>query len=199
MVVSFSFCVVMRDANDGRVAKRPRIDAMERRRLPGTEIDVSVLCLGTWAFAGTAEKPDATHGFIDGGQPAIEEIVATALECGINFFDTAEAYAGHAAERSLGAALSASGRPRGDYVVASKFGRHAGNVDERYGGAEIRAALGRSLDALGLDFIDLYQVSEVEWETRREQRRHRPRTRRQQKFLRARRGGVQANGDVPHD
>jgi aryl-alcohol dehydrogenase-like predicted oxidoreductase len=131
---------------------------MLRRRLPGTDIDVSVLCLGTWSFGGTPEKPDATHGFIDGGQPAINAIVAAALEAGINFFDTAEAYAGHAAERALGEALRASGVERSDFVVASKFGLHQGSVDIRYDGAAIRAALSASLQALGLDCIDLYQV-----------------------------------------
>jgi aryl-alcohol dehydrogenase-like predicted oxidoreductase len=130
---------------------------MEKRRLPNTELDVSVLCLGTWAFAGTEEKPDATHGFIEGGQEAINAIVAEALAQGINFFDTAEGYADHASERALGVALRASGRQRHEYVIASKFGSHRGAEQIAYTGADIRAALAASLEALGLEYLDLYQ------------------------------------------
>jgi myo-inositol catabolism protein IolS len=129
-----------------------------RRRLSNTDLDVSVLCLGTWNFGGTQEQPDATHGFVAGGQAAVNDIVGKAFEVGINFFDTAEAYADHAAERALGEALRASGRSRNEYVVASKFGRHKGACDVKYDGAAVRSALSDTLAALGLEYLDLYQV-----------------------------------------
>ena len=93
------------------LSTRRRKTRMPRRRLPGTDLDVSVLSLGTWSFGGTAEKPDATHGFISGGQPAINAIVATALRCGINFFDAAEANSAMLHSRA-GRRRSFSGRPK---------------------------------------------------------------------------------------
>jgi len=83
------------------------------------------------------------------------EVVAAALDAGINFFDTADIYGQGQSEEFLGLALG----PRRDEVfIATKFGLDMG--DERKGAqpAYLRAAVEASLRRLGTDRIDLYQL-----------------------------------------
>eukprot|EP00005_Dracoamoeba_jomungandri_P002947 CAMPEP_0174255228 /NCGR_PEP_ID=MMETSP0439-20130205/4563_1 /TAXON_ID=0 /ORGANISM="Stereomyxa ramosa, Strain Chinc5" /LENGTH=342 /DNA_ID=CAMNT_0015337307 /DNA_START=1 /DNA_END=1026 /DNA_ORIENTATION=- len=123
---------------------------MEYITLPQTDLRVSRICLGTWQFSG---KGDNTWDEIP--QDTANEIVQTALDNGINFFDTAEAYGRHNAEKVLGEALK--GR-RQEAVIASKFGLHVGESAKVYSYDDILSALDESLGALGTDYIDLYQV-----------------------------------------
>jgi aryl-alcohol dehydrogenase-like predicted oxidoreductase len=83
------------------------------------------------------------------------EVVAAALESGINFFDTADMYGDTLSEQHLGRAL---GRQRGQAVIATKFGWA---IDEKRKGASpayVRRAVEDSLRRLGTDYIDLYQL-----------------------------------------
>jgi aryl-alcohol dehydrogenase-like predicted oxidoreductase len=86
---------------------------------------------------------------------ATSTVVDTALDAGINFFDTADIYGSTKSEEYLGRAL---GRRRDDVVVATKFGSA---VDEQRKGARpeyVRRAVDDSLRRLGTDRIDLYQL-----------------------------------------
>ncbi len=112
---------------------------MDTRRIGSLE--VSVVGLGTNNFGSRMDES------------AVAPVVHTALEAGINFFDTADVYG--ESEVRLGKAL---GRRRDDVVVATKFGSP---VDGGSAGASteyIRAAVERSLRRLGTDRIDLYQL-----------------------------------------
>ena len=115
---------------------------MEYRKLGATDIEVSVMALGCWPFAG---------GVVWGEQDD-EESVATvhaALDAGVNFFDTAEGYEEGHSERVLGRALL--GR-RQDAIIATKVSpNHLAPED-------IVAACERSLENLRTDHIDLYQI-----------------------------------------
>ena len=51
--------------------------------------EVSRLCCGTQQFSGTEASPDVTWGWME--QPVASEIVATAFDAGINFYDCAQA------------------------------------------------------------------------------------------------------------
>ncbi|WP_148570746.1 aldo/keto reductase [Nocardioides caldifontis] len=91
---------------------------------------------------------------------AVREIVDTALEVGVNFFDTADTYGLGASEELLGHALQ--GR-RDEVVVATKFGMdmqghngpdHGARASRRY----VRRAVEASLRRLRTDHIDLYQL-----------------------------------------
>src|SRR5579884_1614546 len=87
------------------------VDSMELRQLGASDLQVSVVCLGSWL----------TYG---GGVPAdqAEACVDRAFDVGINFIDTANVYAGGKAEEFLGEVLSR--RPRESYILATKlFGR----------------------------------------------------------------------------
>jgi aryl-alcohol dehydrogenase-like predicted oxidoreductase len=121
---------------------------MRMVRLGKTELHVSAIAFGTWAFGGEWGRFDA------------DEATATihrALDEGINLFDTAQAYGFGVAERLLGQAL---GPRRDDVVVATKGGlRPEGDRLLRDAGPPwLRKGVEASLRNLGTDVIDLYQI-----------------------------------------
>ncbi|HMN26733.1 MAG TPA: aldo/keto reductase [Caldilineaceae bacterium] len=115
---------------------------MEYRRLGKTELQVSVLALGCWPFAG---------GRYWGDQDDADSIatVHAALDAGINFFDTAEGYENGQSERVLGRALV--GR-RSQALIATKVSPNHLRT------AEVITACENSLTNLQTDYIDLYQI-----------------------------------------
>ncbi|TYP79054.1 aldo/keto reductase [Paenibacillus methanolicus] len=132
-----------------------------KRKLGNSEAAISPLGLGCWAIGGPF-----TLGGLEDGWGAVDDnesiaAIHAALEAGVNFFDTADAYGAGHSETILGQALK--GR-RGDVVIATKFGytnnpaarevylRH--DVTPEY----IRKACENSLRRLGTDYIDLYQI-----------------------------------------
>ncbi len=95
---------------------------------------------------------------------ASRAVVEAALDAGINYFDTAEIYGGGKSEEFLGAALAGH---RDEVIVASKFG-HAKFLPEGQRGGEpawIRRCLEGSLQRLGTDRIDHYQIHTPDPET----------------------------------
>jgi myo-inositol catabolism protein IolS len=115
---------------------------MKYLKLGKTDITVSVVSMGCWAFAG---------GRVWGPQDEAESIatVRAALDAGVNFFDTAEGYGNGTSEAVLGRALA--GR-RHEAVIATKVSR------SHLSGDEVREACERSLRRLQTDTIDLYQI-----------------------------------------
>ncbi len=86
---------------------------------------------------------------------ATAEVVAAALDSGINFFDTADIYGSGQSEEFLGRAL---GSRRKQVIVATKFGM---KLDDARQGAKpdyVKRAAADSLKRLGTDYIDLYQI-----------------------------------------
>lgn len=85
------------------------------------------------------------------------EAVHTALDNGINFFDTADTYGLGVSETTLGKAL---GNRRSEAVISTKFGVVAGKGKTYYDNspAYIRKACIASLERLGTDYIDLYSI-----------------------------------------
>jgi aryl-alcohol dehydrogenase-like predicted oxidoreductase len=125
---------------------------MKRTKLGRTDLDVSRICFGTWQFGG------------DWGSLDEQENVAAmrrALELGVNFFDTAQAYGFGASEQLLGEALGDELRSRrDDIVIATKGGlRMSDDGLVRDSSREwLRQGVEDSLGYLGVDHIDLYQV-----------------------------------------
>lgn len=118
---------------------------MKYRRLGNTGLKVSEIGLGSWLTYGTAAE-----------QKAADECVAAAFECGINYFDTANAYNRGEGEKAIGAAL----RPykRSDYVLSTKvfFPMGDGANDRGLSRKHIMEQCEASLRRLGTDYIDVY-------------------------------------------
>lgn len=115
---------------------------MNYTTLNHTDIRVSTLVLGCFAFAG-----GQTWGPQDEGDSV--ETIEAALEAGINFFDTAEGYGDGYSEGLLGRVFS--GR-RSEVVIATKASPN------HLKPGELEAACAASLRRLETDYIDLYQI-----------------------------------------
>lgn len=116
---------------------------MELRRIGSLE--VSLVGLGCNNLGWVLDRQQA------------QTVVGAALDAGITYFDTADAYGAGASEQDLGAAL---GSRRDEAVVATKFGAPNTVPEGVRGGsaAWIRRACDASLARLGIDVIDHYQV-----------------------------------------
>jgi aryl-alcohol dehydrogenase-like predicted oxidoreductase len=125
---------------------------MDHRPLGRTGVSVSKLCLGAMMF-GAWGNPDADDGV---------RIIHRALDAGITFIDTADVYSGGDSEAIVGRAL-AGGR-RDDVVLATKVGLPMGDAPNRRGTSRrwITQAVEDSLQRLGTDWIDLYQVHRLD-------------------------------------
>ena len=123
--------------------------AMEYRRLGNSGLEVSRVCLGTMMFGD--RTGDAEAG----------EIVAHAFDAGVNFIDTADAYADGGSETITGAAIRAH---RARWILATKVANvmgGAGNERPHTGGLSRRwmfQACDASLKRLGTDWIDIYYL-----------------------------------------
>jgi voltage-dependent potassium channel beta subunit len=124
---------------------------MHYRRLGASGLQVSELSLGSWI---------TYHTQVD--VATAKEMLAAAMDAGINFFDNAEAYAQGQSEVVMGEAFKALKWPRLHYVVSTKFfwgiGRDAGNPVNRIDTLNrkyLTQAIDGSLRRMGLDFIDL--------------------------------------------
>src|SRR5205085_4347235 len=83
---------------------------MNYRRLGRSGLQVSELSLGSWV---------TYHNQVDTG--AAKEMLAAAMDGGVNFFDNAEVYAHGESEVVMGSAFKALGWPRLNYIVSTKF------------------------------------------------------------------------------
>lgn len=125
---------------------------MQTRKLGTTDLDVSVIGLGTNNFGGRTD--------LEGSRRVID----AAIEHGINFFDTADIYADTHSESILGEVM---GTRRDQIVLATKFGKPISGSTEkkRASRAYIFKAVEASLTRLKTDRIDLYQQHEPDPET----------------------------------
>jgi len=94
------------------------------------------------------------------GSKEVESLVGTALDGGVNFVDTADVYSEGESEKLLGGALAALARPREQVVIATKVRGRVGPGVNQVGlsRAHILASIDHSLQRLGLDHVDLYQI-----------------------------------------
>ncbi len=123
---------------------------MEYRRLGSSGLKVSELSLGSWV---------TYHNQVD--TAAAKEMLAAAMDAGINFFDNAEVYAKGQSEVVMGQAFKALGWPRLNYIVSTKFfwgldrDGNAVNRKDTLNRKYLMQAIDGSLQRMGLDFIDL--------------------------------------------
>jgi len=130
---------------------------MRYKTLGNTGLLVSEICLGTMTFGGKGFW--TAIGTLD--QSVADDIVARALDAGVNFIDTADVYSEGVSEEITGAAMRNSGRPRTDVVLATKVYGSVGSGGPNDRGASrghIMDGVKASLKRLGTDYIDLYQI-----------------------------------------
>lgn len=128
---------------------------MEYRRLGKSGLKVSALSFGSWVTFGNQI-----------GDNSAEELMKTAYDAGINFFDNAELYADGKSEEVMGNVLKKMGWNRDTYTVSSKvfwggklptqFGLHRKHVVE---------ACNAALKRLQVDYLDLYFCHRADRET----------------------------------
>src|SRR5690348_5859814 len=126
---------------------------MQFRKLGNGSLEVSELSFGTWlTVAGGIGREQAIR------------CIHAAVDCGITLFDTANQYGAGEAERVLGEALRSYSRGR--YLIATKLYFPVGDEpDQGLSAAQIEKQLNRSLQRLGVDYIDLYQCHRYDKET----------------------------------
>ncbi|HEY3670665.1 MAG TPA: aldo/keto reductase, partial [Acidimicrobiia bacterium] len=136
---------------------------MQYVKLGRTGLDVSRICLGCMSYGEAAR----------GGHPwALDEdtsraFYVQALDAGINFFDSANVYSGGTSEEFLGRALRDLGVNRDEVVVATKVNGPMRKGPNSVGLSRkaILAEVDHSLQRLGTDFIDLYQIHRLDRNT----------------------------------
>ena len=118
---------------------------MELRRLGNSGLKVSAVGIGCNNFGGRIDAA-GTRAVVD-----------AALDHGITLFDTADVYGNQQSETLLGQALGAR---RPDVVIATKFAMPMGQAAHQRGGSRryVMSAVEASLERLGTDYIDLYQM-----------------------------------------
>ena len=123
---------------------------MKYQTLGNTDLNISVIGLGTFQLAGS-------WGQIF--QPAdVFEIMGAAEDVGVNFLDTAECYGNHLSEQLIGNSLNSARRKH--WIIATKFGHQHnadGSMTDLWSASDVTAQLDASLNALQMDYIDLYQ------------------------------------------
>jgi 1-deoxyxylulose-5-phosphate synthase len=127
---------------------------MEYVNLGLTGLRVSRVCLGMMSFG----RHESRRWALD--EAAAEPIVRRAVEGGITFFDTADVYNGGESEVITGHLLPKYFGMREEYVVATKVhgqtmpGENGRGLSRKH----VLASIDASLQRLGLDYVDLYQI-----------------------------------------
>ncbi len=129
---------------------------MRTRRFGDTDLEASELGFGTWALGST--------WWGDVSESSGERLLDRALDLGITFFETGDAYGQGANEELVGRVLAPH---RDEIQLSTKFGyvldsgrqEHSeGERPQRWDGPFVRSALEGSLRRLGTDRVDLYQL-----------------------------------------
>jgi len=137
---------------------------MKMNFLGNSGIKVSELCFGAMTFGGRGYW--RTIGEVE--QNDANDIVAMAIEGGINFFDTADVYSEGLSEQILGKAL---GPKRKEIILATKVRGRTGKGPNEVGLSRLHIIenCNASLKRLGTDYIDLYQVHNFDPSTPQEE------------------------------
>ena len=122
---------------------------MQKVQIKKTDLQVSALCMGGCPLGG--------YGWGDVSRQELINAVRTALDNGINFFDTADTYGLGESERTLAEAFGADSHKA---IITTKFGVRVENGKTFYDNSReyIFQAVEASLKRLNRDYIDLYQV-----------------------------------------
>jgi 1-deoxyxylulose-5-phosphate synthase len=134
---------------------------MQYVNLGSTGLKVSRICLGTMTYGSKKWR----EWVLD--EEESKPFIRRALELGINFFDTADMYSAGASEEVLGRALQEFAPSRDKVVVATKVFNPMGDDPNQRGLSRkhIMHAIDDSLQRLGTDYVDLYQIHRFDYST----------------------------------
>jgi 1-deoxyxylulose-5-phosphate synthase len=134
---------------------------MQYVNLGSSGLKVSRICLGCMTY-GSSKWRDWVLDY-----EAAKPFIRRALDSGINFFDTADAYSLGESEVVLGRALREFGVARDKVVVATKVFNPMGEDPNQRGLSRkhIMHAIDDSLHRLGMDYVDLYQIHRFDKDT----------------------------------
>lgn len=135
---------------------------MKYTKLGNSDLEVSRICLGCMGFG---DAKNGQHSWtIDEGKS--REIIKKALDLGVNFFDTAIAYQSGTSEQYVGRAVRDFTK-RDDVVIATKFlPRTQADIENGITGQQhIERMINKSLQNLGMDYVDLYIYHMWDWNT----------------------------------
>ncbi|MDC3417411.1 aldo/keto reductase [Aquibacillus salsiterrae] len=135
---------------------------MEYVRLGSTGLEVSRICLGCMSYG----EPNRGNHAWTLNEAESRPFIKKALELGINFFDTANVYSNGSSEEIVGRALKDYAK-REEVVIATKV---HGSMRKGPNGAglsrkAIMAEIDNSLQRLGTDYVDLYQIHRWDYHT----------------------------------
>ena len=134
---------------------------MERRRLGGTDIEVSQIIVGCGNFGGIGSAPE----FFGQGESEEEafRIMDAAWSLGITMFDTADAYGGGRSETAIGRWIVSRGhRPQ---LTTKTFNPMDTGEDHGLSRVRLTRQIESSLDRLGVEQVDLYLAHEFDPDT----------------------------------
>src|ERR1700681_356902 len=126
---------------------------MQYVNLGNTGMRVSRVCMGIMSFGNDSDRAWALD------ENSAEPIVRAAVEGGVTFFDTGDAYSNGASEVATGRLVSKM-LTRDEVVIATKVfmpvtpGENGGGLSRKH----ILSAIDASLGRLGMDYVDLYQI-----------------------------------------
>ncbi len=122
--------------------------------LPGCPTPIAPLGVGTWAWG---DRSTWGMGGYDTAltEPAIAEAWEASLDAGLTLFDTAEVYGKGESERIIGRLLAQDPGRRSSLVLATKFMPSPQKLNVK---GAMRAALEASIERLGVEHVDLYQI-----------------------------------------
>ena len=135
---------------------------MKYTRLGNSDLNVSRICMGCMGFGDAGQGQHAWT--LD--EEHSREIIRRGLELGVNFYDTAIAYQAGTSEQYVGRALRDFAK-RDEVVVATKFlPRTQDEIAAGVTGQQhIERMLDKSLQNLGMDYVDLYIYHMWDWQT----------------------------------
>lgn len=130
---------------------------MKYTKLGSTGIEVSQICVGGMSFGKASEKfHQWTLDYED-----TKAMIAHALDLGVNFIDTANTYSFGTSEQFIGRALKELGISRDKVVLASKVFFNEGHLKKE----AILREIDGTLERLGTDYLDLYQIHRFDYDT----------------------------------
>ncbi len=127
---------------------------MKKRKLGYTDMELTIMGLGTWAIGGG----NWIYGWGPQDDKASIDTIRAAIDFGINWIDTAPVYGLGHSEEIVGKAIKGL---RDKIYIATKVGRKWKSPQEIYGdlsAKSVRAEMEDSLRRLNLDYVDLYQI-----------------------------------------